>query len=567
MSLAWKLGAPGAAAMQRDRDDGLMRKLLIACGLFMLVALLLPVSMILVRSLQDANGVYVGLANYTSYFAKGSPWQSIRNSLLVSSVTTVIVVVLAFAYAYALTRTTMRWRGFFRVMAMVPLLSPSLLKAIGLVYWFGNQGVLKSVLMGESIYGPIGIVMSCVLWTFPHAVIILMTALALADSRLYEAAAALRTSGPRTFFRITLPAVRYGLIGAAIVVFVNVFTDFGAAKVIGGSYSVLATDIYKEVVGQQNFSMGAVVSVVLLIPAVLAFLLERFVASKQAAALGSRAVALTPKPRRLIDNSLFVYCLLVTLFILAILGMAQFAALVKFWPYNLSMSLKHYTFDVQGVGWENFVNSLTMAMWVASVGTPLIFMGAYLTEKPRADKLGRGLLHAAALLPMAVPGLVLGLGTLLFINQPGNPLGVLYGGMTILVINTLGHLYTVPHLTAVTALKQVDREFEAVGASLKVPMMSVLRRVTLPVCMPALLDIWIYLFLNAMTTLSAVIFLYGADTKLASVAAIHLDEAGSTASAAAMATLMVYASLTVRLLHLGISRLILSRLQAWRTSA
>jgi iron(III) transport system permease protein len=540
--------------MQRDRDDGLMRKLLIGCGLFMLVALLLPVSMILVRSLQDANGVYVGLANYTSYFAKGSPWQSIRNSLLVSSVTTVIVVTLAFAYAYALTRTTMRWRGFFRVMAMVPLLSPSLLKAIGLVYWFGNQGVLKSVLMGESIYGPIGIIMSCVLWTFPHAVIILMTALALADSRLYEAATALRTSGPRTFFRITLPAVRYGLIGAAIVVFVNVFTDFGAAKVIGGSYSVLATDIYKEVVGQQNFSMGAVVSVVLLIPAVLAFLLERFVASKQAAALGSRAVALTPKPRRFIDGSLFVYCLLVTVFILAILGMAQFAALVKFWPYNLTMSLKHYTFDVQGVGWENFGNSLTLALWVASVGTPLIFMGAYLTEKPRADKLGRSMLHAAALLPMAVPGLVLGLG-------------VLYGGMTILVLNTLGHLYTVPHLTAVTALKQVDREFEAVGASLKVPMMSVLRRVTLPVCMPALLDIWIYLFLNAMTTLSAVIFLYGADTKLASVAAIHLDEAGSTASAAAMATLMVYASLTVRLLHLGVSRLVLRQVQAWRISA
>ncbi|NDE42673.1 MAG: ABC transporter permease subunit, partial [Betaproteobacteria bacterium] len=183
-------------------------------------------------------------------FSTGSPWQSMRNSLLVSSITTVIVVVLAFAYAYALTRTQMRWRGFFRVMALVPLLSPSLLKAIGLVYWFGNKGLLKGVLMGESVYGPIGIIMSCTLWTFPHAVLIMITALTLADARIYEAAAVLRTSGPRTFFRITLPAVRYGLIGAAIVVFVNVFTDFGAAKVIGGSYNVLATDIYKEVVGQ-----------------------------------------------------------------------------------------------------------------------------------------------------------------------------------------------------------------------------------------------------------------------------------------------------------------------------
>lgn len=561
MTVAASLRPP---AMLRDRDDGLMRWLLLGCGAFMLLALLLPVGMILVRSLQDSNGVFVGLANYRSYFSTGTPWQSMRNSLLVSSITTVIVVVLAFAYAYALTRTQMRWRGFFRVMALVPLLSPSLLKAIGLVYWFGNKGLLKGVLMGESVYGPIGIIMSCTLWTFPHAVLIMITALTLADARIYEAAAVLRTSGPRTFFRITLPAVRYGLIGAAIVVFVNVFTDFGAAKVIGGSYNVLATDIYKEVVGQQNFSMGAVVSVVLLVPAVFAFVLERLVAGKQAAALGARAVALVPQPRPLIDRAMFGYCLLVTLFIFAILGMAQFAALVKFWPYNLSLTLKHYVFDVQGVGWENFWNSLTLAFWVASVGTPLIFMGAYVVEKPRADMLARTLLHAAALLPMAVPGLVLGLGTLLFINQPGNPLGVLYGSMAILVVNTLAHLYTVPHLTAITALKQVDREFEAVGASLKVPMLAVFRRVTLPVCLPAILDIWIYLFLNAMTTLSAVIFLYSADTKLASVAAIHLDEAGSTASAAAMATLMVYASLSVRLLHLLVSRHVLRRVQAWR---
>lgn len=553
-----------AGGLMRDRDDRRVRLLLIGCGVFMALAMVLPVATIFLRSLQDADGAFVGLANYRHYLETAAPWRSLRNSLVVSGITTVIVIVTAFAYAYALVRTTMRWRGFFRVMAMVPLLSPSLLKAIGLVYWFGNKGLLKGALMGESVYGPIGIVMSSVLWTFPHAVIILMAALALADGRLYEAAAALRTSGARTFWRITLPSVRYGLIGAAIVVFVNVFTDFGAAKVIGGSYSVLATDIYKEVVGQQNFSMGAVVSVLLLVPAVLAFMLERFVANRQASALGSRAVAFLPARRPLVDRAMFGYCLLVTCLILAVLGMAQFAALATFWPYNLTPSFKHYVFDVQGVGWVNFRNSLTMAFWVASLGTPLIFIGAWLVDKPRGDRPGRGLLQAAALLPMAVPGMVLGLGTLLFINKPGNPMGLLYGTMAILVLNTLAHLYTVPHLTALTALKQVDREYEAIGASLKASMMSVLRRVTIPVCMPAILDIWIYLFLNSMTTLSAVIFLYSADTKLASVAAIHLDEAGSTASAAAMATLIVYASLAVRLLHLLVSRYVLRRVQAWR---
>ena len=98
-----------------DRDHKLVRALLSACALFMLLALLLPLSMILIRSVQDAKGAFVGLANYRSYFDTGSPWQSLRNSLVVSTVTTLIVVTLAFAYAYALTRTRMRWRGFFQL--------------------------------------------------------------------------------------------------------------------------------------------------------------------------------------------------------------------------------------------------------------------------------------------------------------------------------------------------------------------------------------------------------------------------------------------------------------------
>ena len=127
-------------------------------------------------------------------------------------------------------------------------------------------------------------------WTFPHAVLIISTALAISDMRLYEAAEVLKTSRVRTFFAVTLPGARYRLISATIVVFILVFTDFGVPKVIGGNFNVLATDIYKEVVGQQNFEMGAVVSVVLLIPAVIAFIIDHIVTRKQTALLSVRAV-------------------------------------------------------------------------------------------------------------------------------------------------------------------------------------------------------------------------------------------------------------------------------------
>jgi iron(III) transport system permease protein len=128
----------------------------------------------------------------------------------------------------------------------------------------------------------------------------------------------------------------------------------------------------------------------------------------------------------------------------------------------------------------------------------------------------------------------------------------------------VAHFYTVAHITALTALKQIDPEFESVSASLKVPFWRTFRRVTVPICMPSILDIAVYLFVNALTTVSAVIFLYGADTKLASIAIVHMDEAGVTSGAAAMATVIVATALAAKLLHILLDRVVFMRLQAWR---
>ena len=547
-----------------DTDDRIGLGMVIAYAALFLFFLVAPLSMMMSKSMQDHDGIFVGIENYQRYFSTPELFSSIYNSFFVAGVSTVIVLVLAFLFAYALTRTCMPFKGFFRVMALIPLLSPSLLAAIALVYWFGNQGVLKALLMGEPIYGPIGIIMGSVYWTFPHALMILVTALSLSDARLYEAAEALKTNRLRVFFTITLPGARYGIISATFVVFIQVFTDFGVPKVIGGNYNVLATDIYKEVVGQQNFQMGAVVSVVLLVPAVVAFVIDRLSQRKQVALLTGRSVAYMPKPNKRVDYLMLGYCSVITCIILAMIGMAQYGALVKFWPYNLALTWAHYDFEVAGIGWGSFWNSVRLAFFAAVIGTVIIFVGAYVVEKLRTSNAGRNLVQLFALMPMAVPGLVLGLSYILFFNHPSNPLGVIYATLTILVINTIVHFYTVSHLTAVTALKQMDREFEAVSVSLDVPLYKMFRRVTVPVCLPAIFDISIYLFVNAMTTVSGVIFLYSYDTTLASVAAIQLDEQGDVAAAAAMAMLIVYVSIAVRLLHTMVTRGVLVRAQAWR---
>ena len=551
--------------MKKSRDDYLTILLISVTAIYMLIALAFPMYAILSKGLQNKDGVFIGFENYINYFESPSLVYSIYNSLFVAITTTFITVTLAFVFAYALTRSCMIGKTVFRSIAMIPILLPSLLAGIALVYLFGNQGIIKELLFGYEIYGPIGIIIAEVFYTFPHALLIIIIALSIADARLYEAATVLRSKPIRTFFTITIPSAKYGLTSAIFVVFTLVITDFGIPKVIGGQFSVLAVDIYKQVVGQQNFEMGAVVSVVLIIPAVIAFIVDRIVQRKQVAILTSRSVVYEPKKNRNFDSAMFVYCCLISFFIFTILGMCFYASFVTFWPYNMSLSLDNYQFDLMdGGGWDSYYNSIRMACYTAVFGTIIVFSGAYFVEKSRGLKKGRSILHFLSMIPMAIPGMVLGLAYIFFFNHPNNPLNFLYGTMAILVICTITHFYTVSHLTALTALKQIDNEFEHVGSSLKQPFYKTFFRVTLPISLPAIFEISIYFFVNAMTTVSAVVFIYSFNTHLASVAVLNMDDQGDIAAAAAMGMMIFYTNVSVRVAYVLLTKKILVKFQAWR---
>jgi len=536
--------------------------------LILLAFLAAPLLAILQQAAQDDQGQFVGLHNFLSYIQTPSLLQSFWNSVWVSGLVTLIVLPLAFVFAYALTRSCMPGKPIFRSISLIPLLAPSLLSAISLIYWFGNQGVLKNAMQAVSIdqiYGAPGVVMAECFAVFPHVLMILVTALTLADARLYEAADAMGTNSQRKFFTITLPGAKYGLISASLVSFTLVMTDFGIPKVIGGNFNMMATDIFKLVIGQQDFSRGSVVALLLLSPAVLSFAVDRYVSARQTAMLSARAVAYMPKPNAQHDALMMSFCMLIAFLMLAMLGMAVFASFASFWPYNLAPSLNHYKLGlVDGEVGEGFVNSLKMASGTAFFGTLLVFVTAYLLEKTKGMNFVRVPLQLLAVIPMAVPGLVLGLGYIFFFNMPSNPLHGMYQSMALLTLCTIVHFYTTGHLTATTALKSLDAEFESVSASLKVPFYKTLWRVTLPICTPAMVDIARYFFINAMTTISAVVFLYAPETKVASIAILNLDEAGDIGAAAAMAVLIAIISGAATILFAWLSWFVDKRTQAWR---
>jgi iron(III) transport system permease protein len=261
-------GVPDRTVRDRLSGEDLLRYGLVAAvaavlGLF----LLYPLTKVVWRSFLGSEGQFVGLANYARYFQTPAVAASVTNSVLVSLLSMVLTVALAFAYAYALARTRMPGKELFRMVALLPLFAPSLVQVIAVIYAFGNNGIVTRLAgVNVGIYGAKGIVLAEVLSCFPHALLNLLAALAVTDARLYDAARAMGASPGRIFLTVTLPGVKYGLMSACFVVFTLVITDFGAPKVVGGKFPVMATEIYNQVSGQQNFTMGATVSVVLLVP-------------------------------------------------------------------------------------------------------------------------------------------------------------------------------------------------------------------------------------------------------------------------------------------------------------
>lgn len=544
------MGASGLKLEGRQLQKWLIA--LVVAGL--ITTVLLPLTQLFSRAFYDRDGKFIGLDNFIAYFSTPALSQSLNNTLYISVMTTWIAVTLAFLFAFALTRSGIRGKGFFRAIAMLPLFAPTMMHGIALTYLFGNQGLVTTGVFGFlpfswdiDLYGEVGIILAEVVYVFPQAYLILAVSLAFADYQLYEAADTLGAGKWRKFWTVTIPSVKYGIVSACFVCFTLSFTDFGAPKVVGGQFSVLATDIYKQVIGQQNMTMGATVGLLLIIPALIAFVVDRIVERKQNTAVSAKSKPYRIKKNRLRDLFFYLVCMGVSLFLLLLMGAVLLASFVKVWPYNLTFGLDHYDFsNVAGEGMGPFWNSILVALLTAMIGTVLTFLAAYVIEKSQVWNGLRQAGYFLSILPLALPGMVIGLAYIFFFNNPANPFHSIYGSIWILILANIIHFFAVAFITATTALKKLDREFEQAAESMGVSQMKLFWRVTVPVCMPAIIEMAVYFFINSMVTISAVVFLYAADFKLASVSIVNMDDAGDIAPAAAMSILIVIVNMIAR---------------------
>ncbi|WP_315780320.1 MULTISPECIES: ABC transporter permease subunit [unclassified Bradyrhizobium] len=501
--------------------------------LALLIFFVFPLAMMLWRSLVAEDGS-IGFANYIALARTPGIIRATLNSLTLGLATTAVCLVLGFVLAYTMTRTRVPGSRIISAVLALPMLAPSLVLGLGLIFLLGRNGLISGMLGKRiDIYGFPGLLIADVLYALPQAVLILKAALAHADARYYDAAEVMGAGRWRQFFDITLPNVKFGLLSAGFVVFTVTITDFGNAAVIGGDYAVLATEIYNQVTGQMKFGIGAVVGLLLLAPTGLAVYIERVAAQRQFGGGSEGAVPPQPSfvPAR--DVPLAVVTLLATLSVLAVIGVVVYASFMRLWPYRLSFTLKHYDITLSG-GYAPLWTSLLVSAVAAGLGTLLLFALVYGIR--RLPSWPAKLVYLVAVMPVGVPGLVLGLSYIFAFNIAGSPLSVLYGSTLLLALCNFYHYHTQGFLTMVTGMRAVPPALEEAATCLGSGAGQVLANVIIPVMSPTLISGFFFLFMRSMVTLSAVIFLVTPSLGLAAVSVMRLDEAGFVSQAAAFST-------------------------------
>lgn len=523
--------------------------LLVLPVLGLLVFFVHPLVTVLWRSLTDPEGTLT-LANYVRLFDDpGLPHAALR-SLAIGLATTLSTVSLGLALAMALHRTRLPGKMLIRGALLLPMLAPSLVLSLGLVCLLGRNGLVHRLTgLPTDIYGFWGLLIANTLYGLPQVVIILSAALARTPARHYDAAESMGAPPWRQFLDITVPRLRFALLAAAFLVFTETLTDFGSAVVIGGSYRVLAMEIYSEVVGQLDFAMGATLGVVLLAPALISVWLGRLARRRQDSGDASPGRMLVPAKHTGRDVALGILSVLTLLPLVAVIATVAYVSVVKLWPYDRTLTFANYMGGMPD-GYGPVATSLGMSLLAACAGVILVF--ALTAGLRRAPPFIARPIQFLASLPAAVPGMVLGLGYVLAFNH-GPLSGWLYGSVAIVAACSLFHYHAQAFLTMQTGMRQVPEALDDAVAVSGGSTRHVLRDAVLPFAAPAAISTFFYLFMRSLVTLSGVIFLVTPDLGLASVTVMRLDENGFLAQAAAYAMCVVLAGA----LALGAMRLLL----------
>lgn len=467
---------------------------------FLLIAFIGMVLIPLFRMLVNINSESIRKVITSVTF-----YQAVINSLVVTLISTLITLVLSFLLAWCIQRTGIRYKGIFSIILVLPMLIPSISHGMGLIILFGNNGLITNLFhLNFNIYGMWGIVIGSVIYSFPVAFLMLADVMKYEDYSPYEAAKVLGISKFRQFCSITFPYLRKPLISVVFATFTMIITDYGVPLMIGGKFITLPVVMYQEVIGRLDFSKGSVYGAVLLIPAVIAFLFD--VLNKDKGNSSFVTKKFDDSKNKIKNFFVYIICGLVSAFIILTILSFIVVGFTKNYPNDTTFTFDNIFKVLRLKGDKYIINSITVAVFVAAIGTSLAFVTAYLTARIQG-KLSK-ILHLISITAMAIPGVVLGLSYVLLFNG-----SFFYGTIAILIMVNIIHFIASPYLMMYNSFGKINRNLENVGATLGIGRIRMIKDIFLPLSFGTLVEMFSYFFVNSMMTISAVSFLATTATK------------------------------------------------------
>lgn len=425
---------------------------------------------------------------------------SLLNSFLTTTISSILAIVIAYGLAWATSRTNIKLKAIFSIIIVLPMLIPTISHGMGLVILFGNNGIITR-LLGLSttfLYGYVGIILGSLLYSVPVAYLMFCDILKYENYQTYESADILGVPKHSQFVSITLPYLKKPTISIFFTVFTMILTDYGIPLSVGGKIKTLPVVLYENVIGQLNYSIGAVIGLILLVPTIIAFVLDMLNKDKGKSSFVTAKTNIRKDKGR--DAWGYAICSVCSLFVLLVIASFCIQAFSTSYPSNMSFTLQHFknTFSKNGLAYLD--NSIIMSLFTAFVGVITTFITAYCTTRLKT-KVSKPL-HIISLISLAIPGLVLGFSYVVMFKS-----SFIYGTLAMLIIVNSVHFFASPYLMMYNALNKMNPNLETVGQVMNISRFRIVCDVVIPQAKSTIIESFSYFFVNSMITISAVSFL------------------------------------------------------------
>ncbi len=532
------IGSRAAADLKRAaRDPVLLAVILLVTG-SLLIFVVYPLVSVGAASL-DTGGGKLGLKVYADVAKSAYIRKAFWNSLMMSSLTALIGSLLGFIFAFAVARAKVPFSKFFNMIAIIPIVSPPFIGALAIIMLFGNNGLITWNLLriqNFPVYGFNGLLLAQVVTFFPVSYLTLKGVLESMNPILEDAALDLGGTRWKVFMRVTLPLAFPGIASSILLLFVETLADFGNPLILAGSkFPILSVQAYLEIVGMYDLPKGAAISILLLVPSLIAFYLQRWLVSRR------KYTTVTGKPQQSTTQivspgarvALFAVCAFVALIVALIYFSIIVGAFAKVWGFDHRPTLDHFKF-VFGVGFKAVRDTLVIAGTATPFAGLLGMVIAYLVVRVRFP--GRRFVESVSMLSFAVPGTVIGIGYILAFNH--KPFA-LTGTLAILLLNFIFRYIPVGIESGKAILSSIDPSIEEAAINLGADARKTFSRVTLPMILPAFFSGLVFAFVRGMTAVSAAIFLVSSRWNLMTVHIMAQVESGNLGAAAAYSLILV----------------------------